>query len=126
MSSAVELVASLISLVGALFHLAGAIGLLRLPDFYARLHAPTKAATLGIVLIALGSTILHLERDLVVWTEDALIILFVMLTTPVSSQVLARAAASRGVAQMKGTRGDPLPPAHREGEEAGIEEGGES
>ena len=110
MSSPLELLASLISFIGAFLYLSGAIGLLRLPDFYCRLHAPTKAATLGVMLIALGSVLIHVERDLVLWTEDTLIILFVMLTTPVSSQVLARAASARGVEQMEGTQGEGLPP----------------
>jgi len=109
MSSLTELAAAIVSFLGAAFYLGGAIGLLRLPDFYTRLHAPTKSASLGIMLIALGSTILHVGRDVVVWPEDVLIILFVMLTTPVSSQVLARAAAARGVEAMAGTQGEGLP-----------------
>lgn len=104
------LVAGLFGLAGSLLFLAGAIGLLRLPDFYTRLHAPTKAATLGIILIGLGGSILHYRFDRAVWTEDALVMLFVMLTTPVSSQILARAAAARRVPQLEGTKGEPLPP----------------
>lgn len=110
MSSPLELLASLVSFLGAFLYLSSAVGLLRLPDFYCRLHAPTKAATLGVMLIALGSVLIHVERDLVLWTEDTLIILFVMLTTPVSSQVLARAAIARGVEQMDATQGESLPP----------------
>lgn len=109
MSSGLELAAAILSFLGALLYLGGAIGLLRLPDFYTRLHAPTKAATLGVALIALGSTVLHIGREDVVWLEDVLIILFVMLTTPVSSQVLARAALARGVAQSPETTGEGLP-----------------
>ncbi len=44
---ALPLTGALLSLVGALFYLTAAVGLLRLPDFYSRAHAPTKAATLG-------------------------------------------------------------------------------
>ena len=104
-----ELVAAVLSFAGSVLFLAGAIGLHRLPDFFTRLHAPTKAATLGIMLIAMGSTLIHLGRDVVVWPEDALIILFVMLTTPVSSQMLARAAARRRVPTVPETTGEALP-----------------
>ena len=45
---AFDLIGALLSLVGSLFFLTAAIGLLRLPDFYTRAHAPTKAATLGL------------------------------------------------------------------------------
>jgi len=91
--------------LGAFFYLASAVGLLRLPDFFTRVHAPTKAATLGIMFMALGSMALHFERGLEVWLEDLVLILFVFLTVPVSSQMLVRAAAARGVPQVKQTRG---------------------
>ena len=47
----VQLMADLLALAGALFFLISAIGLLRLPDFFCRIHAPTKAATLGVMLL---------------------------------------------------------------------------
>ena len=47
---ALSLAGALLSLAGALFFLAAGVGLLRLPDFYTRAHAPTKAATLGLLL----------------------------------------------------------------------------
>jgi multicomponent K+:H+ antiporter subunit G len=117
MSEALALAAGIFALLGSGLFLAGAIGLLRLPDFYTRLHAPTKAATLGIVLIAIGSTTVHLGHGMSVWAEDALIMLFVMLTTPVSSQILARAAAARRVPQLEKTKGEPLPPEETRGGE---------
>ena len=46
------LAGALLSLAGSLFFLTAAVGLLRLPDFYTRAHAPTKAATLGLLLCA--------------------------------------------------------------------------
>jgi len=122
MNDVLEVVAAICSLLGALLFLAGAIGLLRLPDFYTRLHAPTKAATLGIILIALGSTALHIGRDTNAWVEDTLIMLFIMLTTPVSSQLLARAAAARRVPQLEKTKGEPLPPETVRG--PALDEGG--
>jgi multicomponent K+:H+ antiporter subunit G len=108
MNESVELAAALASLGGSLFFLAGAIGLLRLPDFYTRLHAPTKAATLGLMLLALGSILVDIERGIGAWLTDALLIVFVLLTVPVSSQMLVRGAAARRIPQTRSTAG-PAP-----------------
>jgi multicomponent K+:H+ antiporter subunit G len=119
MNEAVEAVAALLALAGSLFFLAGAVGLLRLPDFYTRLHSPTKAATLGLMLLALGSILVDLSRGLEVWLTDALLIVFVLLTIPVSSQMLLRGAAARRVPQAESTTGDaPLEPIERVDEDA--------
>ena len=106
--SALPLLSALFSLAGSFLFLSAAIGLLRLPDFYTRIHAPTKAATLGLLLIALGSTLAHIGQESGLWLEDLLLIIFVLLTVPVSSQMLVRAAVARGLKQYEGTR-DPLP-----------------
>lgn len=103
----VEAVAALASFLGAFLFLASAIGLLRLPDFYARIHAPTKAATLGVALLALASVLRSLPSGDLVWIEDLLIVVFLFLTVPVSSQVLLRAAATRRVPQSPQTEGRP-------------------
>ena len=99
------LVGAVLSLLGALFFLAAVIGLLRLPDFYTRAHAPTKAATLGLLLTALGSIGLHADRDAAFVLEKVLLILFVLLTVPVSTQMLVRGAAARSVPQTSNTLG---------------------
>ena len=84
-------ITEILVLAGALFFLVSAIGLLRLPDFYCRIHAPTKAATLGVILLGLASILRSLEQGKLIWLEDLAIIFFLFLTVPVSSQVLARA-----------------------------------
>ena len=94
---ALDWLAGALALAGALFFLISAIGLLRLPDFYCRIHAPTKAASLGVILLGLSSVLRSLGQGNLVWLEDLAIILFLFLTVPVSSQVLARAAHRRGV-----------------------------
>ena len=53
----IELVVSLLVLLGAAFTLIGAIGLVRFPDFFTRLHGPTKATTLGVGSLVLASSI---------------------------------------------------------------------
>ena len=101
----VEIVAAMATLLGAFLFLASAIGLLRLPDFYSRIHAPTKAATLGVALLGLASVVRSLPSGDLVWIEDLLIVVFLLLTVPVSSQVLLRAAATRRVEQSPETEG---------------------
>lgn len=99
-----SLLADFLALGGALLFLVSAIGLLRLPDFFCRIHAPTKAATLGVLLLGLSAVIRSLSQGDLVWLEDVAILLFVFLTIPVSSQVMARAALRRGVAQAGQTK----------------------
>lgn len=87
----VEWAAAILIMVGAFFMLVGAIGMVRLPDFYMRLHAPTKSSTLGVGGVLLASLLLG-------WAEghpgigELLITLFVFLTAPVSANLLAQAA----------------------------------
>lgn len=84
-------IAAALLVVGGAFALVGAIGLLRFGDFFMRLHAPTKASTLGVGGVLLASLVLGLARG--DWgLEELLITLFVFLTAPVSAQVLAQAA----------------------------------
>ena len=95
----VVLSAELLALAGSLFFLVSAIGLWRLPDFFCRIHAPTKAATLGVMLLGLSAVVGSLVKGDLLWLEELAILVFLFLTIPVSSQVLARAARRRGVAQ---------------------------
>jgi multicomponent K+:H+ antiporter subunit G len=94
--AAFDLAAAALALCGAFVFLSSAIGLLRLPDFATRLHAPTKAATLGVALLALASLVRSLPRGDMVWIEDLVIVVFLFLTVPVSSQMLLRASRTVG------------------------------
>ena len=95
--------ADLLAVGGALFFLISAIGLLRLPDFYCRIHAPTKAATLGVMLLGMSGVLRSLAQGDLAWMEDLAILLFLFLTIPISSQVLARAAHRRSVEAVETT-----------------------
>lgn len=91
-----ELLAAALLAVGGLFTLVGAIGLLRLPDFYMRLHAPTKATTLGVGGVLLASLLLAwLDRR--PGLTELLISLFLFLGAPVSANLMAMAALHRQV-----------------------------
>ena len=87
----IEWLAALALLVGAFFSLVGAIGLVRLPDFFMRLHAPTKASTLGVGGVLLASMILAAAQGRAGFAE-LLITLFVFVTAPVSANMMAQAA----------------------------------
>ena len=85
-----ELIVSLLLIAAAFFTLVGAIGLVRLQDFYMRLHSPTKASTLGVGGVLLAS-IAYSFSDLK-FPHELLITLFVFVTAPVSAHLLCQAA----------------------------------
>lgn len=85
-----ELLVSLLLIVGAFFTLVGAIGLVRLPDFFMRLHSPTKASTLGVGGVLLASIVYSLSE--LALPHELLITLFVFVTAPVSAHLLSQAA----------------------------------
>jgi multicomponent K+:H+ antiporter subunit G len=87
----VEWTAAALILVGAFFLLVGAIGMVRLPDFYMRLHAPTKSSTLGVGGVLLASLLMGWSQGRFGMAE-LLITLFVFVTAPVSANLLAQAA----------------------------------
>lgn len=87
------LIAVLLILGGAFVAIAG-LGLLRLPDVLIRMHASTKAGTLGVGLIVIGVAI-HFG-SLVVTTKAVLIILFLLLTAPVAAHLIGRSAYRSG------------------------------
>jgi multicomponent K+:H+ antiporter subunit G len=76
------------------FLLVGALGLLRLPDVYTRLHAPTKATTLGVGGVLLASMAVGAWRG-ELWVHALLITLFLFITAPVSANLIALAALHR-------------------------------
>jgi len=83
-----ELIGSLLVLAGAFFHFSAGLGMVRMPDAYTRMQAGTKASTLGNTLILAGLAVYHPA-----WSLKLLIIVyFVLMTNPVSSHALARAA----------------------------------
>jgi len=85
------LIATLL-VVGALATLLGAYGLARFSQFYLRVHAPTKATTLGVGGVLLASAIWFGVRGGTFLPRELLITLFVFLTAPVSAHLLIKAA----------------------------------
>lgn len=81
--------------IGVFFYLSGAVGLVRFPDVYNRLHASTKSGAIGATSILLGGIILFGLDP--IGLKAVAIIVFLMLTFPVAGHLLARAAYLTGV-----------------------------
>ena len=99
-----EIIGNLLLITGSLFLFSAGLGVLRMPDTYNRIQTGTKATTLGTILILVGLAFLHPA-----WTFKLIILIFfVMLTNPVSSHALARAAHSIGICETETTVIDQL------------------
>lgn len=99
-----EIIGGIIAVLGSVFLLLGSIGLLRMPDAYNRIQAGTKASTLGTIL-----SIAALFFFFPAWAGKLVVlVLFVLITNPVSSHVLARAAYHIKVPLSKITKVDQL------------------
>ncbi len=79
-------------LIGAFFTLVGSIGLYKLPDFYMRLHGPTKATTLGVGAILIASMLYFSFTTEAVSLHEILVTVFLFITAPVSAHLMAKAA----------------------------------
>ena len=99
-----DLLGGLVLLAGTAFLALGGLGLLRMPDTYTRIQAGTKATTLGTLLTLAGAAVIEPGWAL----KLVLIMLFLMFTNPLSSQVLARAAHRAGVPLTARSVGDAL------------------
>ncbi len=86
MDTFIDMIGSVLMVIGAVFLLLGSLGLLRMPDTYNRIQAGTKTTTLGTILTLAGAACIAPSWG---WTL-LLIGLFLLFTNPVSSQVLAR------------------------------------
>ncbi len=86
-----EIIVSALILIATFFMLVGSIGLVKLPDMMRRLHAPTKATTLGIgaMLIASMAYFLLIEGDTSL--HELMITIFLFLTAPVTAFMIAKA-----------------------------------
>lgn len=95
--NALPLIGAIVVLLGSIFLLLAALGIVRMPDLYTRMQAGTKATTLGTMLVAGG--LIFLEPS--VWPKLTLLIVFVFLTNPVSSHALTRSAHFQGIDPLK-------------------------
>lgn len=103
----IELLVSACLIIGSAFALIGAIGLYRLPDFYTRLHGPTKATTLGVGGVLVASMLFFSHHNDGLSLHELLITLFLFITAPVSAHMLAKAAMQQKLPAVEQTRGKP-------------------
>lgn len=101
-----QYVAALLLVVGALFGFIAAVGVLRLPDLYTRLHAASKAGAVGVGLILLAVAVISVDGAVIL--RSILGIVFLLLSTPISAHLLARAAYRSGELPISTTTVDDL------------------
>ncbi|QEP44845.1 Na+/H+ antiporter subunit G [Ectothiorhodospiraceae bacterium BW-2] len=87
-----ELIISLLVLLGSFFVLVGSIGLVKLPDFFTRLHSATKATTLGVGSLLIASTLYFIFYSSELSLHEVLIAMYLFVTTPISAHVMAKSA----------------------------------
>ncbi len=107
-----EMAGAIVMLIGSLIFLLSALGVVRMPDVYNRIQTGTKATTLGTVFVMVGISLLQPG-----WSPKLVIlILFIILTNPVSSHVVARAAHYNREKMSEKTISDKLDEIQREEE----------
>lgn len=89
-----DIITAVLILLGSAFVFISALGLLRMPDIYMRMHAATKAGTLGTGLILAALAVFFGDLGGVV--EASTVILFLLITAPVAAHILGRAAYLSG------------------------------
>lgn len=89
-----QIALSALLLFGSFFILIGALGLVRFSDFFKRLHAPTKASTLGVGCVLVCSVAYHIFLGEDPQPRELLITVFLFITAPVSAHMMAKAALS--------------------------------
>ena len=100
MASPIEVLSWVLILGGSAFVIIGGVGLLRLPDFYTRIHAAGITDTLGSWLILIG-LMLH-EGFTLNTAKLAMLLFFLLATSPLASHALAKAAFIRGLDPLQG------------------------
>ncbi|MEF2073191.1 monovalent cation/H(+) antiporter subunit G [Consotaella aegiceratis] len=111
MTDVLHILAGLLALGGSLFTLAAAIGVVRLPDLYTRMHAASKGGSVGtgMVMIALALMAVHTGEVLRAFAA----VLFFLLTAPISAHLLARAAYATGYGLWRQSVLDEMPQAEK-------------
>ncbi|MEM1209714.1 MAG: monovalent cation/H(+) antiporter subunit G [Planctomycetota bacterium] len=101
-----DALAAICLLVGLAFTLIGAVGIIRMPDIYHRLHAASKPSTLGLLCLLLGA-MLHLgqfDGGVPVVIKSIIALIFAFVALPTGSHILAKAAYASHDPQYPGTK----------------------
>jgi len=100
LGTALDTVSWILLVAGGLFVIVGGIGLLRLPDFYTRIHAAGITDTLGSWLILVG--LCFQSESLLVTAKLVMLLFFMVATSPLASHAVAKAAFLRGLDPLQG------------------------
>lgn len=115
MNPVLEIVLSLLLMVSTFFTLVGSWGLVKLSDFFRRLHAPTKATTLGVGCILIVSIVFHAQGGNSLHPRELLISVFLFITAPISAHLMAKAALSLKLRKRPQCPADETPdPLHKD------------
>ncbi len=101
-----EIIVGILAFFGTMFVLFAAVGMVRMPDTYLRISVTTKAATLGIGLLLFAAAI-H-SYEIAITAKVLVIILFILLTAPVSAHLIGRTSYFSGVKLWKNSVMDDL------------------
>lgn len=102
----IEFFTGVFIMLGSLFILISALGILKMPDLYTRMSATTKASTLGVGLVLIGTAIFY--QDVGISVRSIVIIIFLFLTAPVAAHIIGRAAYFDNVPLWDQTKIDEL------------------
>lgn len=103
--SMMEWLVALLAVAGSLFVFMGSVALVKLPDFYTRLHGPTKATTLGLGALVLASMVYFNFIKGELSLQQLLIALFLLITAPITAHMLIKAALHLKLEGTKQTSG---------------------
>ena len=103
----IEILTSLLLLLGAFLMMLSGIGIIRMPDLLTRMHATSKAGALGIGLMACGYMVFYSDETSLVVRALAMVV-FVIVTAPIAAHVLARAGYFVGIELWEGTIKDVI------------------
>ena len=96
-----DILVILLLLIGLLFFLGGAVGIIRMPDFYTRLHPAGKLDTLGILAMVMGLALYNLHHfsleSLLLSIKMFLIVFFVFLSSPTATHSIVDAGMRAGL-----------------------------
>ncbi|MEM7673487.1 MAG: monovalent cation/H(+) antiporter subunit G [Verrucomicrobiota bacterium] len=111
-------VASGLLIIGSIFALIAAIGVVRMPDLYCRMHAATKAGAFGVSLMLLGLVVVN--PSIRVLIQSVMIILFFYLTAPLAGHMIGRVALQRGVPFWKAPEAEGIDRRKTESEDSSL------
>lgn len=112
MNPFIEGILALLLLVSSVFTVVGSVGLVKLSDFFRRLHAPTKATTMGVGSILLVSIFYHPLVAGESRPRELLITLFLFITAPISAHMMAKAALALRIGPRPPGPGNATPGHH--------------